>query len=356
MGASGVSRQLKLVKFRELSLDDRFFDSLKIGYAEFPDWFARKANENVYAVVDDNGNDLSGMIYLKHEEGEITEVDPPLDRGAWLKVGTLKIVGRGTRLGERVIKKIFDAAIAAASSGIYVTVFELHEQLIELFERYGFVRHGRKTTNNGTELVLVRFLDRFTGDRLLDYPFIHIAGRKSWLLAVYPEYHTKLLPDSILRGEPAEVVQDVSFTNTIHKVYIGRLALGRMSPGDVVVIYRTTDQPGRAYYRSVVTSLCVVEEVKRRNDFKTVDEFLAYTKPRSVFSDEELRKYWDDGGRVYVAKMTYNVAFGKRTTRGGLLDSGIMSEQPRWDLRELSRDQFDRIAELGEVNARLIVD
>lgn len=45
-----MGRRLHLTKFRELSLADPFFDSLKAGYREFPDWFARKADEDVYVV------------------------------------------------------------------------------------------------------------------------------------------------------------------------------------------------------------------------------------------------------------------------------------------------------------------
>lgn len=351
-----MARQLRLTKFSELSLDDPFFNSLKAGYGEFPQWFASKADEDLYVVVDDVTDELSGMIYLKEEDGPVGDVQPALPDRAWLKVGTLKIVGQGTRLGERVIKKIFDTAIANGRDAIYVTVFELHDQLIELFQRYGFVQQATKTTANGIELVLVRSLNDFTGDRLRDYPFIHRAGKSAWLLAIYPEYHTRLLPDSILRGEPLEIVQDVSHTNSIHKVYVGKLALSRMAPGDIVIFYRTTDGKGKAYFRSVVTSICVVEEVKSRKDFADVDAYLAYSMPRSVFTEAELREYWETWNRLYVAKLTYNAAFGKRTTRGRLLDDEIVSEQPRWDMRSLGPAQLDRILELGEVNARLIVD
>jgi hypothetical protein len=356
LGETVVSRQLRLTKFHTLSLDAPFFDSLKAGYQEFPVWFAGKAQEDVYVVVDEQTGELSGMVYLKQETGPVTDVEPPLPDRNWLKVGTLKIVGQGTRLGERVIKKIFDTAISVGAEGVYVTVFELHEQLIDLFKRYGFVEQGSKTTDNGVELVLVRSLTDFTGDRLKDYPFVHTRGRRAWLLAIYPAYHTELLPDSILRGEPAEIVQDVSHTNTIHKVYIAKLALKRMLPGDIVVFYRTNDGKGKAYFRSVVSSICVVEEVKSKSDFADVEAFVAYAKPRSVFPEAELRHFWATWGRLYVAKLTYNAAFGRKTTRGRLLDEGVVSEQPRWDLRALNEHQLERILELGEVNARLIVD
>jgi L-amino acid N-acyltransferase YncA len=348
-----MGRQLRLKKFRDLLINDPFFDSLKNAYQEFPDWFASKADEDVYVVVE--GRALHGMIYLKTETGRVEDVTPPLPRKRWLKVGTLKIDGRGTKLGERVIKKIFDTALAQNCSGIYVTVFELHAKLIALFERYGFVRAGVKNTDNGTELVFVRDLQRFTVDNIRDYPFIRTQGQKAWLLAIYPEYHTKLLPDSILSNEPQDVVDDVSPTNTIHKVYVSGLALSRMSPGDAVIFYRTSDGKGKAYYRSVVTSVCVVEEVRKKKDFANFAAFHAYTRPRSVLTEDELRERYSKP-RLCVAKLTYNAAFNRRIIRGRLLDDGIVSEQPRWDFRELDQQQFREILNLGEVSARLVID
>jgi hypothetical protein len=345
-----------LTKFCELSLADPFFDSLKAQYpATFEDWFKKKANEELYIVIDGDSS-LSGMIYLKNENGPIEDVEPPLPDGKWLKVGTLKIEGRGTKLGERVVKKIFDTAISNGNSGIYITVFEMHSDLIGLFERYGFSRRSIKTSPDGIELVLVRQLNKFTGDIISDYPFIHTCGHKAWLLAVYPEYHSQLLPDSILNNEPKEIVRDVSHTNTIHKAYIGRVPLNRMACGDIITIYRTTDNQGPAFYRSVATSLCVVEEVRSKEDFASADHFIAYVAPHSVFTTQQLRRQFETNHQLYVAKMTYNTAFGRRVTRGRLLEEARVSEQPRWDLRELTREQLHRIIAMGNVDARLIVD
>jgi L-amino acid N-acyltransferase YncA len=354
LGGDVVSRRLRLTKFRELRIDDPFFDSLKAGYVDFADWFARKGDADVYVVEDDTA--LSGMIYLKPEIGPVLDVQPTLPHLHWLKVGTLKIEGRGTKLGERVIKKIFDTAIAENMDGVYVTVFDIHEDLIRLFERYGFQKVGTKTTDSGEESVYVRRLDSLSGDRIRDYPFVHTAEQKYWLLAVYPEYHTQLLPDSILNNEPREIVRDVSHTNTIHKVYIGKIPLTRMSPGDAVIIYRTTDNKGPAYYRSVASSICIIEEVRRKKDFTGIEAFLEYTVPHSVFSEDELRQQFLESDRLYVARMTYNVAFNKRITRGRLLDEVLVSEHPRWDLRELTSTQFRAIVEMGDINARIVVD
>ncbi|CAA2137474.1 N-acetyltransferase [Methylobacterium bullatum] len=351
-----MTRQLKLTKFRELDINDPFFQSLKDGYsADFVKWFESKKDEDLYIVHD--GKTLSGMVYLKEEEGVVDDIDPPLPNRRWLKVGTFKLEKKGTKLGERVVKKIFDTAILKQVDGIYVTVFQVHVELISLFEKYGFKKCGVKKTKNGVEDVYKRDLDEFTGDMVLDYPFIHRKAKKAWLLAIYPEFHTRLLPDSILRNEPLEIVQDVSHSNTIHKVYIAHVSFKNLKEGDAVVFYRTKPKTDKApaKYRSVATSVCVVEEVKQRRDFADVDDFLKYCRPRSVYDEKELRFEFGRKGVLSVAKMTYNAAFNRRLTREALMDEvGIGGV--RWNLVPLTEDQFDEIVRLGEINARLIID
>ncbi|MBA9068736.1 L-amino acid N-acyltransferase YncA [Methylobacterium sp. RAS18] len=349
-----MARRLKLTKFKDVPLQDPFFDSLKAGYpADFEKWFDSKKDEDVYIVVDD-AEELSGMLYLKKEIGEVVDVVPTLPAKNWLKVGTLKIDGRGTRLGERVVKKIFDTAINEGSDGVYVTVFKVHTHLIRMLKRYGFTEWGTKTTKNGTEQVYRRDLDTFANDMIKDYPFISTRGKNHWLLAIKPKWHTQLLPDSILRNEPIEIVQDVSHTNTIHKVYISGVSFDGIQRGDTITFYRTADRYP-AHHRSVVTSVCVVEEVRKRSDFFDEEAFVRYCKPRSVYTEDELREQWRGRGILSVAKMTYNVAFNKRLTRGLLIDE-IAMRASYWVLLKIDKDQFNRIVELGKVNARLIVD
>lgn len=346
---------LRQTKFGEVDLSDPFFDSLKRQYQEFSDWFERKRNESAYVIDDDDGS-LRGFVYLKVEDEALDDVTPKLPQKKRLKVGTLKVEAKGTKLGERIIKRIFDHSFVEDVDEVYVTAFREHERLIRLFESYGFVEKAVKTTQNGDELVLVRELHHDFGDINKNYPRFRVDRPQKWLLAIKPEYHTQLLPNSILRTENKNDEEDVPHTNSVHKVYIAGMPLTRMRPGDLVVFYRTTDIQGRARFRSVATSLCVVEDTKKRSDFANEEAFVEYANPHSVFTEEELRARYSGGGRLFAAKMTYNTAFAKRPTRGQLLDDVGISENPRWDLRRLSDDQFARILELGEVNESLIID
>ena len=76
--------------------------------------------------------------------------------------------------------------------------------------------------------------------------------------------------------------------------------------GDLLVIYRTTDHLGPARYRSVITSICQVEEVKCRSDFSSMDQYLDYAKSYSVFSEDDLRR-WFYKDNLTVIKMTVTI-------------------------------------------------
>jgi|SRR5471030_508674 len=350
---------LQYINFSDIDFQDVFFDSLKSDYRELPEWFAKKSAEGsrAYVFFNDN-NKLDGFLYLKLEKGSVDDLTPPLPNGTHLKIGTLKINAHGTKLGERFLKKIFDHLILHKADDAYVTVFEKHEGLISLFEKYGFVRHGSKDTANGVEFVYKKSIPTTTGNPTLDYPTVNMAESKIHLLAVKPEFHSILFPDSILHNEdPALIVRDVSHTNSIHKVYLCNMpGVAGMKRGDALVIYRTGDGAGAARFRAVASSVCVVEETKHRNDFKNIEEYLNYCRPHSVFSENELIDFYKKNNNQFIVRFTYNIAFPKRPNRGKLIDEAGIDEALRWSCIDLSRQQFDKIIEMGSPDERLIVN
>lgn len=318
-------------------------------------WLARKADERAYVYAVEGA--IEGFLYLKREDGALTDVTPPLPPKARIKVGTLKINPHGTRLGERFVKKIFDHALHQGVAEIYVTAFPKHAKLIELLQRYGFEERARKTMSNGTELVLVRDLAQAKADVTQRYPRIATTGARAYLLALYPRWHTRLLPDSILANEDSDIVTDVSHTNSIHKVYLaGMRGMEVLRRGDILVIYRTNDGHGAARYRSVATSLCVLEEYRHLASFATRDEFMAYCKPYSVFSDAELEEFWRTRRYPHVIRFLYNTALRRRPTREQLIAAGAIDEHGYAGFQSLTLEQLRTIATLGEIHAGLVVD
>jgi hypothetical protein len=344
-------------RFGDIDLSDAFFDSLKQDYREFGSWFSRKSAERAYVGRNENGG-LEGFLYLKTETGAVSDVTPALPESHRLKIGTFKIRAHGTRLGERFMKKVFDHALAAGVNQIYVTVFEKHAGLMDLLSRYGFRQVATKPTADGVEVVLVRDFSATKGAVVADYPFFQTAGRQYVLLSIYPQWHTRLFPDSKLNNEPPDIVRDVSHTNSIHKVYLCNMkgVLG-LKGGDVVLIYRTKDQGSAApaHYTSVVTSVCVVEETRHLSSFATPDEFLAYARPYSVFSETELATLWRNRRYPNIIRFTYNAAFKHRVTRAELLETVGLPGDAYYGFLPITLDQLRHILSLGKTHENLAV-
>jgi len=350
---------LRLESFASFDHADVFFDSLKNDYIEFPDWLHRKALDQAFAyVLYDESENIEGFMYLK-EQDDAGDIVPPLPAGNHLKIGTFKFESKGTLRGQRFLKKAFDHAFASGADDIYVTVFEKHGHLIKLFQAYGFYIHGMKETQNGKEFVYVRSLHDVSGDVMLDYPLVLTSKASKYLLAVYPEFHTRLFPDSRLINESPNSVQDVSHANSIHKIYIcGMRSVMNMTRGDVIIIYRTGDGQGPARYRSVVSSICVVESVRHIDEFQDEFSFINYCRKFSVFTEGELSNFYRTKKFPYILRFTYNLALPRRPNRAILIDQvGLSgSSDGRWSHFEITDEQFNGIKELGCVNESFIVD
>lgn len=341
--------------FSRINIDDVFFDSLKKDYLEFIDWFNRKAQEDAKAYIL-NEKGLQAFLYLKIEDGAINDIHPPLIAKRRMKIGTMKINPHGTRLGERFIKVALRDAIRNRVNEIYVTVFEHHGSLIDLFEEFGFMRIAKKETINGTELVLLKDLLYKHHDICKDFPIVDTSYRK-YLLSIYPNFHTILFPDSILTTENAEdIIVDISHTNSIHKIYICKMnGVSNIKRGDNIIIYRTVS-PGsdqRPWFKSVATTLCVAEEVKIKTDFNSINEYLDYCSSYSIFTDQQLRSFYN-WSNLIIIKFLYNASFTKRVTMQKLVDEAGLMRKEYWGFRELDDQQYFKILDLGQINRKII--
>ena len=353
---------LQVQRFSDIDLNDSFFDSLRASYPEFNEWYNKKATAGATAYCYYVDNELKDFLYLKIEEEELSDLTPALPAKKRLKVGTFKVDNedRHTTRGERFMKKIMDMAIAENVDEIYVTMFPTEELqgLIRMFEKFGFSHIADKPHEGGNaEYVLIKGMTTHVDDFKLDYPFVKKASSNKYVLSIVPEFHTHLFPDSILKNEKKyDLIQDVSETNSIYKIYLCWMQDTRnLKAGDKLIIYRTSDEEGKAYYRSVCTSVCTVCEVKTYRDFENEEEFIKYTNRYSVFKEHELRRWYKNKKYFIVIKMVYNIAFTKKVI------NMVMKEQvglnPKyWGFFKLTDAQFDKLLELGEIDERYIID
>lgn len=356
-----VTKQL----FGEINLEDSFFDSFKEDYNGFEKWFLKKSDETAYVTIN-KGNILS-FLFLKVEgkDENYSDINPSFGPKKRLKIGTFKVISNGVRLGERFMKIIFDNAIRHKVNEIYVTIFDKREEqrrLIELLEDWGFVLHGTKLTVNGTELVYLRdFSPAYNADNpKLTFPYLS-KNTNIFMIPIYPEYHTELLPDSILTTEsPYDFVENQPHRNAISKVYISRSFERNINKGDIIIFYRTAAQNRSAYYSSVITTIAIAEG--KITNIVDENDFILKCRKRSIFTDEELRKHWNwnPNNRPFIINFLYTHSFptGKRVNRQRLLELGVISgtKDELRGLKRITKEQFTLILKETGTNESLIID
>ena len=350
---------VKKTVFGTIDVAADFFDSFRQDYGggAFDKWFARKADENAYVCFE--GKDLVAFLYLKVEgpDENYSDVEPRFAPRRRLKIGTFKVVMNGYKLGERFLKIIFDNALRQQVDDIYVTIFQHNadqERLIRLLQEFGFVEHGTKTGAYGTEMVLTRGMTQAfdAAAPTLTFPYVS-TNTPCHIVPIWPDYHTSLLPDSILRTEsPADFVEQFPHRNAIRKVYISRSINRDLRRGDSIVFYRTG-----GYYQSVATSVGVVENV--HTQIRDSSHFIGLCRKRSVFTDEELLKWWNwkKYNRPFIVEFLYAYAFTKRPNMKELIEHGVIRDvnsAPR-GFEPLTKEQFCTVLQLAQADTRNFV-
>jgi hypothetical protein len=338
--------------FADINVNDVFFQSLKNDYPDFVSWFQKKGSQDAFVQYDENGNIL-GFLYLKIEENSVDDVRPKIKANKILKVGTFKINAHGTKMGEQFIKIIMDYAINEDVDICYTTIFEKHHTLIALVEKYGFEEYGEKGDYLKPEKVFVKNMRQISGDINKDYPLIKTQEVNKYVLSIYPKYHSVMFPDSILTTENKNIITDVSYTNSIHKIYVCTMGVDILKKGDIVVLYRTAEYGRSAEYSAVATSICVVDSVKKQSEFGSFDDFYAYASKYSVFNKADLR-YWYNRGGCKAVKMTYNIAMKRRVVRHDLINTVGLNRNEYWGFFQITDQQFSKIIQLSQVNPNIL--
>ncbi len=343
-------------KFGKLDLSDPFFCSLKEDYIGFEKWFIRKYDEEAYITINKDNGRLLSFLYIKVEDinENYASISPLFQPKRRLKIGTFKVVSNGFRLGERFLKIIFDNALKNNVEEIYVTIYAKRPEqlrLIDLLCQWGFKYWGKK----GEESVYVRDFAKANGiadDLKQSFPYIS-KGNDTYLVPIYPEYHTELLPDSILNTEsPAEFVEDFPHRNSINKVYVSHAFPPYPQKGNLLIFYRTG-----GYYKGVISTIGVVQEIK--SDFENEEDFILYCRKKSVYPENKLREMWSYKARKPIAvNFLYIYSFPYRINMKKLIELHVLndvSDAPR-GFKPISRVQLELILRETKSDESFIID
>lgn len=348
------------VRMGEIDLNDPFFNTLREDYIGFDTWFNKKANDFVYITKNNSNNRLLSFLYLKVEDKneDYNNIDPKFVPKKRLKIGTFKVVSNGVRLGERFIKIIIDNALNYNVDEIYVTIFDKREEqvrLINLLVDWGFEFYGNKNgeekiyTKNFNKKTIIK--EKYTPKK--NYPFLY-KNTNIFFVPIYPEYHTDLIPDSILHNENIHNFKDSKpHSNALSKVYISRSIYRDIKQNDIIIFYRTG-----GYFKSVITTIAIVENVM--HNFNSFEEFKSKCKNRSALKESKLLEFWNynSNNRPFLINFLYVYSFPKRMNLKQLIDLGIIKnidDAPR-GLKKISVNEFEKIISGTESKQDFIID
>ncbi|RPD96522.1 hypothetical protein EGM88_09145 [Aureibaculum marinum] len=348
---------VKKIDFAEVDLNDSFFDSFRKDYNEFNNWFKSKFDESCYVCYSDNS--LTAFLYIKVEDEKenYSEIKPVFTRKKRLKIGTLKVISNGYKIGERFLKIIFDNAIQYKVDEIYVTIFNKRPEqgeLIDMLKVWGFVEHGTKTTKDGNEIVLTRPFGKSLPVDIKNpkssFPFFS-RDTKKYIIKIEPHYHDELFPDSInTRTDKSEFTENEPHRNRIGKVYISHSFDRHLQSGDIVIIYRMGETRPKKY-SSTVTSICIVEQIVDR--FKSFEDFYKTCYRRTMITKENLKNdWWNKKPRIkpFVIKLLYAHSFPTpKPTLNDLNRIGVIPDimnMPRGFI-EINSNQFNRLVKFA---------
>ncbi|MEK5056046.1 hypothetical protein MHH96_21900 [Niallia sp. FSL K6-0212] len=347
---------VKQRKFSEIDLDDMFFDTLKTDYPEFSSWFSKKGKETAFVVNNDAG--IQAFLYMKveHTDEDYSQFIKPLSPAKRLKVGTFKITLNGRYLGERFFRIILEHAIINDVEEIYVTIFPKRDEqklLINFMELFGFELY---TNNKDTdELVYIRKMKTIIEEEpsLKNYPYISSTlERNYYMLAIDTLYHTKLIPDSIIREEnPNEFTSDITAANAIQKTYIGNYRISPQ-PGDIIIYYRAKPAGDNrpAKYAATLTGFGIVSEGhKRISSYEKVNELVS---KRTVLTQKEIKDKLAKNKTVNILKFFDVYSFKVRPIRNFLLESGILISNRDYPSKKITEEQFDMVLKEAKFNKK----
>lgn len=346
-------------KFSGVDLSDPFFDSLKEDYEEFPVWFAKKSANDENALVFHDEQGIGSFVYLKEETEPIELTHGVLPAVPRLKIGTLRLAERfrGQRLGEGALGVSLWRWKEKHLQEIYVTTFEKHSTLINLFEHFGFNRVGMNPRGECVYLKSRANIDY--SDAYKAFPFISPNFDKAGVIPIYENFHDRLFPYSELKGHKREIEEETA-GNGITKVYIGApYTPMHYTVGEPVGIYRIFQGVGQKTYKSVITSYGTITRIvviKDRGRCRvSLDDYIEIAGNKTVFTPEELIKMYQNNTNVVMLEMVYNGYFGKghNVTHKELSDNGLFPAHP-YNI-DYNKDEFIKILEMGDVNVQNVI-
>ncbi len=343
---------LERVPMHNLDIDDPILDILKEDYPGFKNWWKEKSREGRKATVyykDKESNRIGGLLIYKIEEEAkpSPKFDPPLPKRERLKICTMTASETGYKIGELFIKLSVEKAIENDVDEIFLThhVRE-NDRLVPLIEKFGFSKESEKDGESVFIKSLIPLEDKFDSPLEISskyYPSFYDGEEvKKFLVPIEPKFHSRLFPD--FRERQAQLDEFDSLVtegNTIKKAYLSRKNVKKISPGDILLFYRSQKDPG-------ITTLGVVESAFPNLSNK--EDIFREVGKRSVYSNSEIEEMTEGGALAILFKYHFHLTPLPLNT---LREMGLYHPQ---SIGEIPHEEYLKIKERGEVDERFTVN
>lgn len=308
----------------ELDSNDPIFNSLRSDYLGFDKWLLKCRREHREAyVVRGADAQLAGIAIIKRETSL-----PNRFTGKILKLCTFKVSESygGNRIGELLLKPVFEYARVNDYDYIYFTAYPKQTSLIDFAHDFGF--YDIENEDSPDELALCKSFKYSQEDVVGLTPLeMHVRfgprfavfdENSSFVIPIRPIYHFSMFPE--LGPKPGSLLPMVPKPcgNAIRKAYLCNSSIKKIKEGDNIFFYRSTDI-------SALTCLGIVEETLRSRD---ADKIAQYVGKRTVYSYSEIEDLCYKGEVLAILfRMVCPIA--PRISLRALRINGIIKGQPQ---------------------------
>ena len=260
----------------ELNKEDSIFDSLRGDYPDFEGWLAKCQQKHRKVFIIEKSDAIAAIGIIKDESNENSD--------RVLKTCCFKVAenARGLKFGELLLKSIFDHCVANKFDRTYCSCFPKWTQLISMLLDFGF-EIGPEKTRLG-ELILEKHFTPNSTTKDLNTLDFHIKfgpaqiarTTEMFVVPIEPRYHRMLFPD--LEQQKSLFAGETAFGNSIRKAYLCHSNSKSLTPGAILLFYRSKD------CRSI-RAVGIVESFLRSSDATEIIEFVG---KRTVYSKSSI--------------------------------------------------------------------
>ncbi len=343
------------VPLYQIDVNVPFFDSLREDY-DFNKWYQEKAREGRRAWIHKDVLGKIGAVCIFHIENDpILTNDHQGIPGKVLKLCTFKVGEsvRGRRVGELFFKAAFRYAFENEIEHIYLhTRAEKQEFLIDFCREFGFFYFGEYKNDAvyvkehphqppiGINADPVEYHRKY---------FPHFMAGKvitKYIVPIQPKYHEILFPDGQIQLDIfrfGNVGTGQVAGNAIRQAYLCHARIGGITPGDVLLFYRSKDQKS-------ITSVGVIEKV---GDYNRFDDIVQLVSKRTVYSHGEIHEMAKKKTKVILFRLVQHLS--GPIPFNWLKKKGVV-KGPIQTIRRIKDESFIEIIRKGRIKNCLLAD